>query len=139
MNKPLSFKSIFISDFHLGTKGCSDEQLLKFLKNTESQNLFLVGDIIDMWQLKKKIYWPAGHNEIVQNILKKSKKNTNVVYIVGNHDEYIRDYLPLDIGNIKITNEMFYESNGEKYFITHADLYDIVPCYHKLVSKIGDV
>lgn len=134
------YRSIWISDIHLGTKGCSANELLSFLKHTESDNLFLVGDIVDMWQLRKRWYWPANHNAIIQKILRKSRKGTKVIYIPGNHDETVRDFLPLMVGDIQVEREYEYTSAlGEKLLITHGDLYDIITQYHKWLAVLGDM
>lgn len=134
------YRTIWISDIHLGTKGCSAVELLNFLKHTESETLFLVGDIIDMWQLRKRWYWPAIHNEVVQKILRKSRKGTEVIYIPGNHDETVRDFLPLMVGDIRVEREYEYRTVlGETLLITHGDLYDIITQYHKWLAVLGDV
>lgn len=136
----LNYRTIFISDIHLGTKGCASSELLSFLKVTDSENLYLVGDIIDMWQLSKRWYWPKSHNEIVQKILRKSRNGTNVVYIPGNHDETVRNFLPLMFGDIKIEQESEYTSvSGERFLVTHGDLYDVITRYHKWLAKLGDM
>lgn len=136
----MKYKTIWISDIHLGTRGCSANELLAFLKHTESENLYLVGDIVDMWQLRKRWYWPKSHNEIVQKILRKSRKGTEVVFVPGNHDETIRDFLPLMLGDIRIEQESVYTSVlGETFLITHGDLYDVITRYHKWVAKLGDM
>lgn len=135
----IKYRTIWISDLHLGSKGASAQELLSFLKITESDNLYLVGDIIDMWQLSKKWYWPESHNEVVQKILRKSRKGTNVVYVPGNHDETVRDFLPLMFGDITVEYESEYVSvQGEKFLITHGDLYDVITRYHKWIAKLGD-
>lgn len=135
----LEFKTIWISDVHLGTKGCSADDLLTFLKHTDSDQLFLVGDIIDMWQLSRKWYWPKTHNEIVQKILRKSRKGTKVVYIPGNHDETVRDFLPLMLGDIEIVREYDFTTQcGKTLLVTHGDLYDIITTYHRWLARLGD-
>lgn len=137
--EPQTYKSIWISDLHLGTKGASAQELLAFLRNTESDNLFLVGDIIDMWQLSKKWYWPKAHNEVIQKILRKSRKGTRVVYIPGNHDETVRDYLPLMLGDVECVEEFTYTTvTGKKMLVTHGDLYDIITTYHQWLARLGD-
>lgn len=138
-NSTLQYKSIWISDIHLGTRGCSSSELLSFLRHTESENLFLVGDIVDMWQLSRKWYWPKEHNEVVQKFLRKSRKGTKVVYIPGNHDEAVRDFLPMMIGDIQVSKEYEYLSiSGKKLLVTHGDLYDIITTYHKWLARLGD-
>ncbi len=86
-DNPLKFRSIWISDLHLGTSGCQAEYLLDFLKNTEAEYLYLVGDIIDGWALKRSWYWQQSHNDVIQKVLRKARKGTHVIYIPGNHDE----------------------------------------------------
>lgn len=133
------YKSIWISDLHLGAKGCSAHELLSFLRHTESDQLFLVGDIIDMWQMSKKPYWPKAHNEVIQKILRKSRKGTNVVYVPGNHDEKVRDFLPFALGDIECVDEYEYTTvTGKRMLVTHGDLYDIITTYHKWLAKLGD-
>lgn len=137
--KPITYKSIWISDIHLGTKGSSAKELLAFLRNTDSENLFLVGDIIDMWQLSKKWYWPKAHNEVVQKVLRKSRKGTKVIYVPGNHDETVRDFLPFMMGDIEVSYEYDYVTvAGKKMLVTHGDLYDIITTYHKWLARLGD-
>jgi len=121
------YKSIFISDIHLGTRGCKAEQLCDFLKNNTSDNLYLVGDIIDGWRLRRKYYWPQSHTNVVRRILTAAKRDTQVVYVVGNHDESLRDLLPFDIhfGNIELVNQCRYTAiNGKTYMIIHGDMFD---------------
>ena len=112
--------ALFISDVHLGSKGCNAEKLLQVLKLYEPKKLFIVGDFIDGWLLKKRYYWKQEYTNLIRKILSYSKNGTEVIYITGNHDEFLRAYVPMDMGNIKIVNE--YEYNG--YLITHGDLYD---------------
>jgi UDP-2,3-diacylglucosamine pyrophosphatase LpxH len=102
---PTRYRAIWISDIHLGTPGCKAEFLLDFLKWHDSKDLFLVGDIIDGWQLKKGWYWKQSHNDVVQKILRKARKGTRVTYIAGNHDEVLRQFLGLAFGDIKIVDE----------------------------------
>ena len=135
----LKYRTIWISDLHLGSKGASATELLSFLKVTESEKLYLVGDIIDMWQLSKKWYWPKTHNEVVQKILRKSRNGTNVIYVPGNHDENVRDFLPLMLGDITVEYESEYITvMGERFLVTHGDLYDVITRYHKWIAKLGD-
>jgi len=101
------YKSIFISDVHLGSRGCKAELLSDFLKENTCENLFLVGDIIDGWRLKRKFFWLQSHTDVIRKILKAAKNGTKVTYIVGNHDDSFRDLLPYDIhfGNIELVNQ----------------------------------
>lgn len=135
------FKSVFISDIHLGSKACQDEKILNFLKSIECENLFLVGDIIDGWRIKSKFYWPETHNDVLRTILKMSKKGTKVHYIIGNHDEFLRNWLDFNIsfGDIHVQNSYEYQSisNG-KLLIIHGDYYDGITRYAKWISHLGD-
>jgi len=113
-------EALFISDVHLGSKGSNAQELLEVLKKYEPKKLFIVGDFIDGWLLKKRHYWPQSNTNVIRKILSYSKNGTEVFYITGNHDEYLRNYTPFDFGNIQIVDEMIW--NG--YFITHGDKYD---------------
>jgi UDP-2,3-diacylglucosamine pyrophosphatase LpxH len=99
------FRTIWISDLHLGTTGCQARHLLDFLRHTESEHLYLVGDIIDGWQLRRRWYWPQAHNDVVQKILRKARKGTRVIYIPGNHDEFGRHFLNLSFSGIEVCDE----------------------------------
>ena len=101
----LKVRSVWISDIHLGFRGCSAELLLDFLHHTECQYLYLVGDIIDVWEMKKRMFWPQEHNNVIRTLLGKAKHNTKVVYIPGNHDEVFRDYDGMVFGNVEIKHE----------------------------------
>jgi UDP-2,3-diacylglucosamine pyrophosphatase LpxH len=113
-------EALFISDVHLGSKGCNAEQVLETLKRYEPEHLFLVGDIVDGWLLKRRFYWPQSHTNVLRKILSYSKKGTKVIYVPGNHDEFLRQYDDLHFGNIEVHEE--YVWNGA--LITHGDLYD---------------
>jgi len=136
------YKSIFISDIHLGTRGCKADALCDFLKNNTCDNLFLVGDIIDGWRLKKRWYFPQSHTNVVRRILTAAKRNTKVYYILGNHDEVLRKFLNFDIslGRIKITNRYDYTAvNGKRYFVVHGDIFDgLMMPEKKWIMHIGD-
>lgn len=116
----MKITALFISDVHLGSKGSHPEQVLQVLKNYKPEYLFLVGDIIDGWLLKKKFRWSQSDTNVIRKILSYSKNGTKVIYIPGNHDEFLRDYIDLDFGNIEIHNEYVFNNT----FITHGDLYD---------------
>jgi UDP-2,3-diacylglucosamine pyrophosphatase LpxH len=111
---------IFISDVHLGSKGSNPKELYKLLNKEQPEKIFIVGDFIDGWLLKKRFYWTKDCTDVIRKILAYSNKGTEVVYITGNHDDFLRSYSPIDFGNIKIVDE--WEWNG--YLITHGDLYD---------------
>jgi len=137
-----TYKSIFISDLHLGSKGCKADAICDFLKANTCENLFLVGDIIDGWRLSRKFYWPQSHTNVVRRILTASKRDTHVVYVIGNHDEAIRDVLPFvrSFGNIELTNTYRYNAvNGKEYLVIHGDLFDnVLRTRLKWLYHIGD-
>jgi len=142
MNRePTKYKSIFLSDIHLGTHGCKAESLLKFLKQNTSDNLFLVGDIIDGWRLKSRWYFPQSHVNVIRRIFTAAKRGTNVYYTLGNHDEAFRKFLDfgIDIGRIRITNELDYIGiDGKKYLVVHGDVFDKLMTDGKWIMHIGD-
>jgi UDP-2,3-diacylglucosamine pyrophosphatase LpxH len=133
------YRAIWISDIHLGTSGCKAEFLLDFLRVNESDQLYLVGDIVDGWQLKRGWYWKQSHNDVVQKVLRKARKGTKVTYIVGNHDEVLREFLGLRFGEILIENEVVHElRDGRRLWVTHGDLFDGVIQYAKWLAYLGD-
>ncbi|WP_024790762.1 MULTISPECIES: UDP-2,3-diacylglucosamine diphosphatase [unclassified Lebetimonas] len=136
----MKYKSIFISDVHLGTKYSKTEKLLSFMRKNESENLYLVGDIIDGWALKRKIKWAQSHSDVIQKLLRKARKGTEVYYITGNHDDFLRPFLPVVLGErIHILNEAEYDAiNGKKYYITHGDFFDSITMTKKWLSILGD-
>jgi len=136
---PLHFRTIWISDVHLGTTGCQAQRLLEFLRATESETLYLVGDIIDGWQLKRRWYWEQSHNNVVQTVLKKAKKGTNVIFVPGNHDEVVRQFIDLDFGGIKIRDELIHTTaNGKRMLVIHGDRFDGVIACAKWLAYVGD-
>ena len=136
---PLRFRAIWISDTHLGTPGCQAARLLDFLRRTESDYLYLVGDIIDGWQLRRRWYWQQSHNDVVQKILRKARKGTEVIYIPGNHDEAVRHFLDLAFGDILIRKEaVHHTARGLRLLILHGDLFDGVVQYAKWLAYLGD-
>tara|TARA_A100001011_G_C14308925_1_gene844556 strand:- start:1729 stop:2499 length:771 start_codon:yes stop_codon:yes gene_type:complete len=138
----VKYKSIFISDIHLGTRGCQADALCNFLKENTCDNLFLVGDILDGWRLKNRWYFPQSHLNVIRRILTAAKRDTNVVYILGNHDEFLRRFLPFGIsfGAIKIVNQIDYHAvKGGRYLIIHGDKFDkmMLP-KNKWLMFVGD-
>ncbi|MFZ2988564.1 UDP-2,3-diacylglucosamine diphosphatase [Ideonella sp.] len=133
------FRTIWISDIHLGTPGCQAEALLEFLRTTECDTLFLVGDIIDGWQLRRNWYWPQAHNDVVQKLLRKVRKGTRVIFVPGNHDEFARKYLGHSFGGVEVAHEWIHETaDGRKLWITHGDLFDGVIQCAKWLAYVGD-
>ncbi len=136
---PQHFRTLWISDLHLGTPGCQANALLDFLKHTECETLFLVGDIIDGWQLRRQWYWPQAHNDVIQKLLRKARKNTRVIFIPGNHDEFARKYLQHDFGGIEVAEEWIHETaDGRKLWVMHGDLFDGVIQCAKWLAYVGD-
>jgi UDP-2,3-diacylglucosamine pyrophosphatase LpxH len=116
----MKIQALFLSDIHLGSKGSNANEVLDILKQYQPETLFLVGDIIDGWLLKRKFRWPQSHTNVIRKILSYSKNGTKVIYLPGNHDEFMREYINTTFGNIEITNECVYNNT----YITHGDLYD---------------
>jgi UDP-2,3-diacylglucosamine pyrophosphatase LpxH len=142
MNAPTvsrHFRAIWISDVHLGTIGCKAEFLLDFLKHTESEYLYLVGDMIDGWRLRRGWYWPQAHNDVVQKFLRKARKGTKVVFVPGNHDSFARDYIDFDFGQIEVRDEAIHETvDGRQLLVIHGDQFDGIINYAKWLALLGD-
>ena len=135
----LKFRTIFLSDIHLGTRGCKADFLLDFLRDTESEFLFLVGDIVDGWRLKRSWYWPQAHNDVVQKILRKARKGTHVVYVPGNHDEGARQFGGLHFGGVAVEGEAIHvTADGKRLLVIHGDQFDGVVRYAKWLAFLGD-
>lgn len=133
------FRTLWISDLHLGTPGCQAEALLDFLRHTECETLYLVGDIVDGWQLRRNWYWPQAHNDVVQKLLRKARKGTRVIFIPGNHDEFARRYLHLNFGGITVAEDWVHETaDGRKLWVIHGDLFDGVIQCAKWLAHVGD-
>ncbi|MGA0910476.1 MAG: UDP-2,3-diacylglucosamine diphosphatase [Betaproteobacteria bacterium] len=135
----MHYRSVFISDIHLGTKGCQADALLDFLKNHTSDYLYLVGDIVDGWQLKRRWYWPQAHNDVVQKLLRKARKGCQVIFVPGNHDEFARPFAELALGDIKIKKEAVHTLlNGRRMWVIHGDEFDAVVQCAKWLAYLGD-
>jgi len=135
---PLRWRTVWISDIHLGFRGCSADFLLHFLRSVECEYLYLVGDIIDIWQMKKRPYWPQAHNDVIRTILGKAKHGTQVIYVPGNHDELLRDYDGTTFGNIRIQRDAIHTmANGQRFLIVHGDEFDSVVKCSKALALIG--
>jgi len=133
------YRAVFISDIHLGTAGCQAEELLDFLKSFECETLYLVGDIVDGWQLRRRWHWPQAHNDVVQKILRKARKGTKVVFVPGNHDESIRQFCGLQFSGIDIEYEAIHVTQeGKRLWVTHGDLFDGVVQCARWLAVLGD-
>ena len=136
--RPLDYRAVWISDVHLGTKGCKADLLLDFLKSFNAEYLYLVGDIIDLWGMKKSVHWPQQHNDVIRTILSKAKKGAKVVYIPGNHDEFLRDYDGMQFGNVIVrTIDIHTMVDGKQYLIMHGDEFDSAVRCNRMLSFIG--
>lgn len=134
----LKVRSIWISDIHLGFRGCSADFLLDFLHHIECDYLYLVGDIIDVWEMKKRMFWPQAHNNVIRTLLGKAKHNTKVIYVPGNHDEILRDYDGAVFGNVEIQNEVIHTTaDNRRLLILHGDQFDSVVKISPLLAKVG--
>jgi UDP-2,3-diacylglucosamine pyrophosphatase LpxH len=134
------YRTIWLSDIHLGTAGCKAEFLVDFLKRNECQTLYLVGDIIDGWKLQGTWFWPQEHTNVIRKILTKSKRGTRVLYVTGNHDEFLRKFVgfQLEIGNIHLVNETIHiTADGRRLLVLHGDWFDVITRYHRWVAMAG--
>ncbi len=139
MTQTYRYRTIWISDVHLGTKGCQAELLLDFLRHTESDTLYLVGDIVDGWRLKHSWYWPQAHNDVVQKLLRKARKHTKVIFVPGNHDEFARPFVNHQFGGIEVHRDFVHETaDGRRLLILHGDELDAVVQSAKWLAHIGD-
>jgi UDP-2,3-diacylglucosamine pyrophosphatase LpxH len=132
-------RTVWISDLHLGTPGCNAKALLHFLKSMECEQLFLVGDIIDGWQLKRSWHWPQSHNDVVQKLLRIARKGSRVIFVPGNHDEFARRYAGHSFGGVEVAFDWVHQTaDGRRLWITHGDLFDGVVQCAKLLAYAGD-
>jgi UDP-2,3-diacylglucosamine pyrophosphatase LpxH len=137
--RPARFRTVFISDIHLGTRGCKADYLLDFLRHTDCETLYLVGDIFDGWRLKRTWYWPQAHNDVVQKLLRKVRKGMRLVYVPGNHDEVLRGYLGMHFGGVEVTKEAIHETaDGKRLLVIHGDEFDGVVKYARWLALLGD-
>ena len=133
-------RAIFVSDIHLGTRGCKAEQLLEFLRHYESDYLYLVGDIVDFWAMKRSIHWSPAQNTVIQKVLRRARKGCRVIFVPGNHDEALREYSGIAFGDIELINEIEHTTaDGRRFVLLHGDEFDQVTRYHKWVAVIGDI
>ncbi|MDR2154121.1 MAG: UDP-2,3-diacylglucosamine diphosphatase [Burkholderiaceae bacterium] len=133
------YRAIWLSDIHLGTPGCQAAYVLDFLRHNESDTLYLVGDIIDGWQLRKGWYWPQAHNDVVQKVLRRARKGARVVFIPGNHDEAARQFLGLHFGQIEVAEDAIHvTAAGKRLWVTHGDLFDGVVQHARWLAYVGD-
>jgi UDP-2,3-diacylglucosamine pyrophosphatase LpxH len=133
------YRALFVSDLHLGTKACQAEAFLDFLRVCETPRIYLVGDIVDFWRIKRGVYWPQAHNDVLQKLLRKARKGTDLVFIPGNHDEAMRDYCGSRFGGVAIERNIIHiGADGRRYLVMHGDEFDVVVRYAKWLALFGD-
>ena len=133
------FRTLFISDVHLGTRGCQADRLLDFIRLVDADTIYLVGDIVDGWALRSTWYWPQAHNNVVQKFLRKARKGARIIYIPGNHDEFLRDYYGTHFGGVEVAESVIHTAaDGRRYLVTHGDLFDIVIRHARWLAYFGD-
>jgi len=136
----MSYKTVIISDLHLGSKASRSKDIINFLETIECNNLFLNGDIIDGWAMKRGSKWKDSHTKVVRKLLKMAEKGTNVVWIRGNHDDFLDNYMGLTLGNITIKKDLIYKGIDKRlYYIFHGDVLDVFSSKFKLIAKIGSI
>jgi UDP-2,3-diacylglucosamine pyrophosphatase LpxH len=133
------YRTVWISDIHLGTAGCNAGLLVDFLASIECETLYLVGDIFDCWRLRKGWFWPDEHNEVIRRLLKMVHRGTRMVYVAGNHDEILRDYAGLTFGGIEVALDAIHETaDGRRLLVTHGDAFDGIVLYARWLAFLGD-
>jgi UDP-2,3-diacylglucosamine pyrophosphatase LpxH len=137
--EPTLYRTLFLSDVHLGTRGCQAELLLDFLKHNDASTIYLVGDMIDGWRLKSRWYWPQEHNDVVQKLLRKVRKGAHMIYVPGNHDEFARDYIGHVFGGVEVVDHAYHATADQKrLLIVHGDQFDIVVQHARWLAFLGD-
>ncbi len=137
--KTAHYRTLFVSDLHLGTRGCQHALILDFLKHNDADTIYLVGDIVDGWKLKSGWYWPQAHNDVVQKLLRKVRRGSRMVYIPGNHDEFAREYVGMTFGGVEVVrNAVHTTADGRRFLVTHGDDYDIVVRHVRWLAYLGD-
>lgn len=136
--QPLRVRTVWISDVHLGFRGCSAELLLTFLHAVECEQLYLVGDIVDVWNMRRGLFWPQAHNNVIRTLLGKAKHDTRVVFVPGNHDEVFRDYDGLVFGNVEIRAEAIHQTrDGRRLLVVHGDAFDSLVQCSPWLARLG--
>jgi UDP-2,3-diacylglucosamine pyrophosphatase LpxH len=137
--QPKRFRTLFLSDIHLGARGCQADKLLDFLRWYDADHIYLVGDIVDGWQIRSGWYWPQTHNDVVQKLLRKARKGTRVTYVPGNHDEFLRGYYGTHFGGIEVVENAIHDgADGRRYLVIHGDIFDLVVTQARWLALLGD-
>jgi UDP-2,3-diacylglucosamine pyrophosphatase LpxH len=133
------YRALFISDIHLGTKACQAEFFLDFLKHSDADTYYLVGDVVDFWRVSRRAHWPQAQNDVIQKLLRKVRKGARIVYIPGNHDEALRSYCGATFGGIELVRKTIHRTaDGRRFLIIHGDEFDVVVRYAKWLAFLGD-
>jgi len=133
------FRTLFLSDVHLGTRGCQAELLIDFMRLHDAETIYLVGDIIDGWRLRRAWYWSQAHNDVVQKLLRKGRKGARIVYVPGNHDEFLRGYLGTHFGGVEVVDRVVHETaDGRRLLVIHGDQFDVVVRHARWLAYFGD-
>ncbi|MEM7565829.1 MAG: UDP-2,3-diacylglucosamine diphosphatase [Pseudomonadota bacterium] len=133
-------RALFVSDLHLGMRGAQAERFLAFLKGIDAQTIYLVGDIVDGWKLRRRWYWPQSHNDVVQTLLNRARKGARMIYIPGNHDEMMRNFYGTHFGGIEVVEKTIHTAaDGKRYLVIHGDQFDVVVRHARWLAFVGDV
>jgi len=137
--QPRKLRAIFMSDLHLGTRTSQADAVLAFLRDHDADRIYLVGDIVDFWRVRRGAYWPQSHNDVIQKLLRKVRKGAHIVYVPGNHDECLRDSCGMHFGGIEVVrNSMHTTLDGRRYIVMHGDEFDVVVRTAKWLALLGD-
>jgi UDP-2,3-diacylglucosamine pyrophosphatase LpxH len=135
----IRYRTIFMSDLHLGTRGCQAELMLDFLRRHDADTIYLVGDIVDGWRLKSGWYWPQTHNDVIQKLLRKVRHGARMIFVPGNHDEFGRQFLGLTFGGIEILGDTLHTTaDGRRFLVMHGDEFDVIVRHAKWLAFLGD-
>ena len=133
------FRTLFLSDVHLGSKAAQAEMLVDFLRHHDAEKIYLVGDIVDGWRLKRSWHWPQSHNDVVQKLLRKARKGAEIIYVPGNHDEFLRSFLGQHFGGVEVKrNDIHVTADGRRFLVMHGDEFDVVVRNARLLAYLGD-
>jgi UDP-2,3-diacylglucosamine pyrophosphatase LpxH len=138
-DSPRRVRALFISDLHLGSKAAKPDFLIDFMRHHEAETIYLVGDIVDGWRLRRSWHWPQSHNDVVQKILRQARKGVNVVYVAGNHDEFLRMFQGTHFGGILVCDRAIHETaDGRRFLVIHGDQFDVVVENFRWLAYLGD-
>ncbi|CAG1004263.1 MAG: UDP-2,3-diacylglucosamine diphosphatase [Rhizobiaceae bacterium] len=136
---PRQVRTLFISDIHLGSKIAKADFLLDFLREHEAETIYLVGDIVDGWRLRRSWHWPQSHNDVVQKLLRKGRKGARIVYVAGNHDEFLRGFQGVHFGGVEVVDDAVHEAaDGRRYLVIHGDQFDTIVHNVRWLAYLGD-